>query len=793
MLVLLAVLAPGLAGPAQALSGSEFSAGRIISDQVFFNTGTMSQASIQSFLTAKEQGCSAAYGYPCLKDYTQSTSTRAVSYGRCSGYDGAANEPASQIIYKVSKACGINPQVLLVLLEKEQGLVSSKAPTSWKYQAATGYGCPDTSACNSLYYGFYNQVYRAAWQLKEYVVDPGYWRYHIGDVAVQYSPNAACGSSVVKIENGPTAALYNYTPYQPNRAALNNLYGPGDACSAYGNRNFWVYFNNWFGSPTGDVSVNPIGNVEVFAVEPGKLRVAGWAFDGNSTDPIHVQVTVGTVGHEVAADLSRPDVAAAYPGSGTNHGFDTEVNVATTGVQQVCVHAINVGGGSDVLLGCRSMSLMGGSPIGEYDPLQSGSNGVVTASGWVFDPDTKSPIPVHIYVDGTGTAYTADAASAVVAQKYPAYGNDHGFDETLKVEPGSHNVCAYGINVGSGANVQLGCQSVTVAKPLTDQGRAPIGNYEAAVLSGSKVTVSGWTLDPDTAASIAVHIYVDNVGTAFVADKARSDVGAAYPVYGDKHGFAETVPVPVGTHSVCAYGINTGAGGHTLLGCKTVTVAAPITEEGRAPIGNYEAAVLSGSNVTVSGWALDRDTTASIPVHVYVDNVGKAFVADTSRPDVQRAFPGYGDRHGFSATVPVPVGAHSVCAYAINTGPGGHTLLGCKTVTVAAPISDQGRAPIGNYEAATVSGSTITVSGWALDRDTTASIPVHVYVDNVGTAFVADKPRPDVGRAFAGYGDNHGFSASVSATVGTHSVCAYGINTGAGGHTLLGCKTVTVR
>jgi len=23
---------------------------------------------------------------------------------------------------------------------------------------------------------------------------------------------------------------------------------------------------------------------------------------------------------------------------------------------------------------------------------------------------------------------------------------------------------------------------------------------------------------------------------------------------------------------VCAYGINTGAGGHTLLGCKTVTV-----------------------------------------------------------------------------------------------------------------------------------------------------------------------------------------------------------------------------
>ena len=38
-------------------------------------------------------------------------------------------------------------------------------------------------------------------------------------------------------------------PYRPNAAALANLYGTGDACSAYGNRNFWRYFNDWFGNP----------------------------------------------------------------------------------------------------------------------------------------------------------------------------------------------------------------------------------------------------------------------------------------------------------------------------------------------------------------------------------------------------------------------------------------------------------------------------------------------------------------------------------------------------------------
>ena len=62
-------------------------------------------------------------------------------------------------------------------------------------------------------------------------------------------PRPACGTSDVFIEGKATAGLYSYTPYRPNLAALINLYGLGDSCSSYGNRNFWVYFSDWFGSP----------------------------------------------------------------------------------------------------------------------------------------------------------------------------------------------------------------------------------------------------------------------------------------------------------------------------------------------------------------------------------------------------------------------------------------------------------------------------------------------------------------------------------------------------------------
>jgi hypothetical protein len=237
-------------GIVQTADLSQFQPGNIIADAVFFNRSSMTEAQIQSFLQSKVSSCRS--GYTCLKDYYDTSRTTSAD-AMCGAYSGGVRERASRIIYKVAQACGINPQVILVMLQKEQGLVTSTAPGSYAYRAAMGQGCPDTAACDTRYYGFFNQVYGGAWQLKRYANPPGtsqfFTWYAPGKTwDVLYHPNRACGTSRVAIQNQATANLYYYTPYRPNAAALRAGYGTGDSCSSYGNRNFYNYFTDWFGS-----------------------------------------------------------------------------------------------------------------------------------------------------------------------------------------------------------------------------------------------------------------------------------------------------------------------------------------------------------------------------------------------------------------------------------------------------------------------------------------------------------------------------------------------------------------
>lgn len=271
-LLVVALLSISLAGlmtsdKASALSGGEFNASRIMDDAVFFNSNTMGPADIQAFLNAKVPVCDtggslprggtsrAAYGtsrgypppYTCLKDYAQAIPNKGPD-AYCAGGIGGGTKSAALIIYEVGQACGVSPKVLLVLLQKEQSLVTDDWPWSIQYRSATGYGCPDTAPCDAEYYGFFNQVYNAARQYQRYAKQPQLYNYRGGATSyVQYNPNAGCGGTNIGMQNQATAGLYNYTPYQPNQAALNNLYGTGDGCSAYGNRNFWRLYNDWFG------------------------------------------------------------------------------------------------------------------------------------------------------------------------------------------------------------------------------------------------------------------------------------------------------------------------------------------------------------------------------------------------------------------------------------------------------------------------------------------------------------------------------------------------------------------
>ncbi len=228
-----------------------FNPGLIIADDEMTDSASLTTDEIQDFLDTRGAGCS---GDSCLATKTFDTNDEKKD-SLCNGYTKANDQTAAQIISGVATSCGINPKVLIVMLQKEQGLVTAANPTDKNYTIAMGLSCPDDGDCDAAYYGFFNQVFGAAHRLKYYQAHFKDYNYRPKQTAyIQYNPDKSCGGTKVYIENDATAMLYNYTPYQPNKAALEGLAdgsgGEGDSCSTYGNRNFTLFYNAWFGDPT---------------------------------------------------------------------------------------------------------------------------------------------------------------------------------------------------------------------------------------------------------------------------------------------------------------------------------------------------------------------------------------------------------------------------------------------------------------------------------------------------------------------------------------------------------------
>lgn len=261
--------------PAQAAT-TGFNPGAIIDDSVFTNKGSMSVAQIQQFLNSKVPVCdtdhprvsstpsSESAPWRCLKDYHENPTTGE------NNLDGrpvpAGGKSAAQIIYDVAQQYSINPQVLIVTLQKEQGLVTDTWPYDRQFRTAMGFACPDTAPCDPNYFGFYKQMNQAGRHFRNFYDENPNWTipYKVGSRYVQYHPNSGCGGTSVNITTHGTAALYNYTPYQPNSASLAAGFGVGDSCSSYGNRNFFNYFNSWFGPTTGSPLIQVPGNDTVY-------------------------------------------------------------------------------------------------------------------------------------------------------------------------------------------------------------------------------------------------------------------------------------------------------------------------------------------------------------------------------------------------------------------------------------------------------------------------------------------------------------------------------------------------
>lgn len=285
-----------LGGRAMAADLRNFNPGNIIDDAVFSNSNSMTVEQIQKFLESKvtcdnygrktsELGGGtraqwlAARGLKtpirCITDYVENPTTRENNYGRDGEIVGGIS--AAQIIYNYSQQFSINPQAIIATLQKENGMITDEWPTLKQFQEAMGFGCPDNvapgaPACDPTYKSFSSQIYQAARHFRGYMDARAGWfvTFNTGWNNVGFHPNVSCGNSRIYIENRATVALYTYTPYQPNRAALNAGYGVGDLCSSYGNRNFYSYFTDWFGSVRSAQIVRTLENGNLFLISDSK-------------------------------------------------------------------------------------------------------------------------------------------------------------------------------------------------------------------------------------------------------------------------------------------------------------------------------------------------------------------------------------------------------------------------------------------------------------------------------------------------------------------------------------------
>ena len=326
-----------------AIDSSEFQPGRIIDDEIFYNKDAMGDAqSIQEFIrNHTPANCDtwgtqpSGYGnrtnaeyaqqvmgwpgppYVCLQNYHENPSTGETSFEKGGGsFGGGLN--AGQIIWNASQKYSINPQVLLVTLRKESlNLFSDSWPMKSQYKYAMGYACPDSGPnysanCDTTKAGFYKQVELAAWQLRYYYDHMGSYNYSPGRWnTIQYNKEPSCGTKDVYIENYATASLYIYTPYTPNTEALNSY--PGEApCGAYGNRNFWFMFNEWFGSTI-------ITNAKILS-RP-YVNSLGW------TNEVKDNGTIGSVGQGKALEAVMIQGEVEYSTYNQVTGWQPTVNL----------------------------------------------------------------------------------------------------------------------------------------------------------------------------------------------------------------------------------------------------------------------------------------------------------------------------------------------------------------------------------------------------------------------------------------------------------------------------------
>jgi hypothetical protein len=260
----LLILAMGLAtlpnfASAEMSILSGFNPNKLIDDKVFSDTQTFGGAAgIQKFLESK--GSVLANTSESFLVKLKEPSSSVLKKGLDDpNPDSKKLRTAAELIWDAAQSSGLNPQVILVKLEKEQSLIrgrqgSDEATLQKALDRAMGFGCPDSGGCENIFAGFYFQLFGnfdaqasrylgAAKSLMKSFSTPGGrgpavngYASKVGDSITLDNTlggyNGVESSQRVTLSNAATAALYRYTPHVFN-----------------GNYNFWRFFTEWFRYP----------------------------------------------------------------------------------------------------------------------------------------------------------------------------------------------------------------------------------------------------------------------------------------------------------------------------------------------------------------------------------------------------------------------------------------------------------------------------------------------------------------------------------------------------------------
>lgn len=136
---------------------------------------------------------------------------------------------------------------------------------------------------------------------------------------------------------------------------------------------------------------------------------------------------------------------------------------------------------------------------------------------------------------------------------------------------------------------------------------------------------------------------------------------------------------------------------------------------GNNPTGVLDIVEGGTNSFRVRGWAFDKDDTSkSLEMHVYIGGEAhptvpcKAIIADELREDVNKAYQGVGNYHGFDEVIYTDrTGNVPIYVYAINVGDGTNVEIGHGTVTIAA---DTEKPTISNVRVTDVTNAYYVVS-----------------------------------------------------------------------------------